>query len=210
MEGVLLKCVDEEHAMKILNDMHSGECGGHFMEKTTTHKVLRASFWWPTLFKDAYALVRRCDSYQHFTGNLNFLGNVPLRLVEVQAPFQQWGIDFIGEISNKSSGGHSWILVATDYFTKWVEAILVRRSTSKVVNNFLLNNIIIRFGCPEKIVTDNAMCFRSQEYKDFCEKYGITRSSSSSYHPQGNGQVESSNKSLLKIIKRILGENKRA
>ena len=105
----------------------------------------------------------------------------------MHAPFQQWGIDFIGEIVNKSSGGHSWILVATDYFTKWVEAIPVRKSTSRVVTDFILNNIIIRFGCPEKIVTDNAMCFRSQEYMDFCDKYGIKRSTSSPYHPQGNG-----------------------
>ena len=54
------------------------------------------------------------------------------------------------------------------------------------------------------------MCFRSEEYKEFCKEYGITEYTSSPYHPQGNGQVESSNKSLLKIIKRILGENKRA
>jgi transposase InsO family protein len=133
-----------------------------------------------------------------------------LKPVEVQAPFQQWGIDFIGEIANKSSGGHSWILVATDYFTKWVEAIPTRNSTTKVVTNFILNNIIVRFGCPERIVSDNAMCFRSKEYRNFCDKYGITRSTSSPYHPQGNGQAESSNKSLLKILKRILDENKKA
>ena len=89
--------------------------------------------------------------------------------MELQAPFQQWGIDFIGEIPNKSSGGHCQILVATNHFTKWVE-----------------------------------------KYKEFCRRYGITEYTSSPYHPQGNGQAESSNKSILKIIKRILGENKRA
>ena len=54
------------------------------------------------------------------------------------------------------------------------------------------------------------MWFRSEEYKDFCYKYGITEYTSSPYHPQGNGQEKSSNKSILKIIKRILGENKKA
>ena len=54
------------------------------------------------------------------------------------------------------------------------------------------------------------MCFRSEEYKFFCKKYGITEYTSPPYHPQGNGQAESSNKSILKIIKRILGENKKA
>ena len=103
--------------------------------------------------------------------------------MELQAPFQQWGIDFIVEISNKFSGGHSWILVATDYFTKWVEAIPTRNATSKVVINFILNNIITQFGCPQKIITDNAMCFRSEEYKEFCKKYGIIEYTSSPYHP---------------------------
>ena len=119
-------------------------------------------------------------------------------------------MDFIGEIVNKSSGGHSYILVVIDYFTKWIEAIPTRKATSKVVNDFIFNNIITRFGCSKKIVTDNAMCFRSEEFIEFCDKYAITRSTSSSYHPQGNGQAESSNKSILKIIKRILDDNRKA
>lgn len=76
--------------------------------------------------------------------------------------------------------------------------------------SILVNNIISRFGCPYKIVTDNAMCFRSDEFIKICEKFRITRSSSSPYHPQGNGQAESMNKSLLKVIKRTLDDNKKA
>ena len=140
--------------------MHGGVCCGHYMAKTTTHKIMRAGFWWPTLFKDAHEFVKICDTCQRFSGNLKFSRNLPLRPVEVQEPFQQWGIKFIGKITNKSSGGHSWILVATDYFTKWVEEIPTRNATSKVVINFILNNIITRFGCPQNLVTDNAMCFR--------------------------------------------------
>ena len=105
-----------------------------------------------------------------------------------------WGIDFIGEISEKSSGGHSWILVATDYFTKWVEAIATQQSTSKVVIKFLIENILTRFGVPQKIIADNGMCFRSNEFADFCRKYGINALYSSLYHPQGNEQAKSSNK----------------
>ena len=80
-DGILLTCVDNKHAEKVLNDMHSGECGGHFMARTTAHKILRADFWWPTLFKDAHVLVRKCDACQHFTGKLKFSGNVPLKIV---------------------------------------------------------------------------------------------------------------------------------
>ena len=94
--------------------MHNEVCGVHYMPKTTAHKVLRYGFWWPTLFRDAHKLVRKCDPYQKFVGKLKISRNTPLKPMEVQAPFQQWSIDFIGEIANKSSGGHSWILVSTN------------------------------------------------------------------------------------------------
>ncbi|XP_057830400.2 uncharacterized protein LOC131041369 [Cryptomeria japonica] len=113
-------------------------------------------------------------------------------------------------MAERYSGGHKWILVATYYFTKWVEAIPTRQATSKVVVDFLIRNIITKFGVPVRLIMDNAMCFKSEEFIDFCSAYGISISYSSPYHPQGNGQVESSNKSLLKIIKRTLEKNKKA
>lgn len=83
MEGVLLKCVDKIESKRILRDMHKGVCGGHYMAKTIAHKVLRPSFWWPTLFRDAHKFVEKCDVCQRFSGKLRFFGNLPLRLVEV-------------------------------------------------------------------------------------------------------------------------------
>ena len=88
MQGVLLKCIDETESKKILIDMHEGVCGGHYMDKTIAHKILKSSFWWPTIFKDTHEFVRRCNACQRFSGKLKFLGNLPLRHVEVQAPFQ--------------------------------------------------------------------------------------------------------------------------
>lgn len=119
-------------------------------------------------------------------------------------------MEFIGEWSTKSSSGYSWILVATNYFTKWVEVIPTRDVTTKLVNNFLLNNIITIFGCPHKMVTNNAMCFRSKEFFKFCDKYGIIRSKKTPYHPKGNGKFGSTNKIMLQVIKRNLDDNKKA
>lgn len=69
--------------------MHVGVYGGNYMAKTTTHKVMRDEFWWPSLFKDAQVMVRKCDVCQRFAGKLKFLGNTPLRPVELQEPFQK-------------------------------------------------------------------------------------------------------------------------
>ena len=62
--------------------------------------------------------------------------------------FQQWGLDFIGEINPSSSRKHKWILTATDFFTKWVESIPTRNATDKVIIDYIEENILSRFGCP--------------------------------------------------------------
>ena len=79
-----------------------------------------------------------------------------------------------------------------------------------VVINFLEENILSRFGCPRKIVTDNAQAFKSMAMISFCQKYNIILGQSTAYYPQGNGLVKSSNKSLVNIIKKVLDENKRS
>jgi len=73
----------------------------------------------------------------------------------------------------------------------------------------LNENIFTRFGCPIKLVTDNATNFRVEELVDMCESMGIQLVHSTSYYPQGNGLAESSNKSLVRIIKKLLEDNKR-
>jgi transposase InsO family protein len=152
-------------------------------------------------------MVRGCQQCQLFTGKQK-LAALPLQPVVVEAPFQQWGLDFIGQFKDNSSNGYTWIITATDYFTKWVEAIPTKSATDKVVMDFLEDRIITRFGVPAKITTDNAKAFSSTELSSFCFKYGIILSHSSNYYPQGNGLAESSNKNLMTILKKTVGDNR--
>ena len=120
------------------------------------------------------------------------------------------GLDFIGEINPSSSGQHKWILVATDYFTKWIEAIPTRNATHQVIMKFLYENIFIRFGYPERLVTNNAPAFKSDALLNMCESLGIQLVHSNSYYPQENGLSESSNKSLVRIIRKLLEKNQKS
>jgi len=137
------------------------------------------------------------------------LKSLPLKPIHAKGHFQQWGLDFIGEINPHSSGQYRWILVAIDYFTKWIEAIPTRKADHNVVMKFLTEHIFTRFGCPHKLVTDNATAFRAKELVDMFYSMGIKLVHSTSYYPQGNGLVESSNKSLIRIIKNLLEDNKK-
>jgi transposase InsO family protein len=154
-------------------------------------------------------MVRGCQQCQLFTGKQKLVA-LPLQPVVVETPFQQRGLDFIGQFKDNSSNGYTWIITATDYFTKWVEAIPTKSATDKVVMDFLEDKIITRFGVPTKITTDNAKAFSSTELSSFCFKYGIILSHSSNYYPQGNGLAESSNKNLMTILKKTVGDNKRS
>lgn len=191
-----------------MEEFHSGQCRGHHYWKTTAHKILRVGYYWPSLFSDVCTFVRTCDACQKFVGK-NQLKSLPLRLVIVTGPFQQWGLDFIGEIHPPSSNQHKWILVATDYFRKWIEAIPTRNANHTVIMNFLQDNIFSRFGCPKRIITDNTAAFKDRHLIKLCEEMGVEIVHSTAYYPQGNGLAEASNKILVRIIKKFLEENKR-
>ena len=92
---------------------------------------------------------------------------LPLKPISIEAHFQQWGLDFIGEINPTSSGQHKWILTAIDYFTKWIEVVPTRQATNVVIIEFLINNILSRFGYPRRIIADNAKAFTSSKLVKF-------------------------------------------
>ncbi|WVZ58362.1 hypothetical protein U9M48_008641 [Paspalum notatum var. saurae] len=110
----------------------------------------------------------------------------PLNPIVKPWPFRGWGMDMMGQVNPPTSEGHKWILVATDYFTKWVEAVPMKNVTAKDVVNFVKEHIIYRFGISQIITMDQG--------------------TSSPYYAQANGQADASNKSLIKLIKRKIDE----
>lgn len=85
----------------------------------------------------------------------------------------------------------------------------MRQAINAVIIQFMESNILSHFGCTQKIITDNAAAFKSKKMLYFCDKYPITLGHLIAYYPQGNGLAESSNKSLVNIIKKMLEDNKR-
>uniref|UniRef100_A0A2N9GF52 RNA-directed DNA polymerase n=1 Tax=Fagus sylvatica TaxID=28930 RepID=A0A2N9GF52_FAGSY len=111
--------------------------------------------------------------------------------------------NLIGPI-NPASGGCIWILVATEYFTKWVEAIPLRKATGAAVANFIREHIITRFGIPYKLVTDNGTPFINKDVREMLEHYRVKHRRSTPYYPQGNGQAEATNRMLLRILSKMV------
>lgn len=78
--------------------------------------------------------------------------------------------------------------------------------TGKQISKFILNYIIFRYGVPQSIITYNGRPFTNQDFHELCEKFHIQHHFTTPYYPQGNGQAKASNKTILKILKKIVND----
>jgi hypothetical protein len=206
IDTVLRRCLTHEEAEIMLNDCHSGACGGHLSGMATAQKILRAGYFWPSIFQDCIKSVKACPSCQVFHPKKRS-PSAPLHPVVAVDPFAKWGIDFM-TCKPTSAGGHGYIIVAVDYFTKWAEAMPTYKADGKTAALFVFNQIIARFGVPQSIVTDNGSHFRNEMMSELSARLGFRHENSSPYYPQANGQVEAINKVLKTMIQRMVGKQK--
>jgi len=151
--------------------------------------------------KDTVEFVKKYHSYQ-VQANLIHTHPQSLHSMVTPWPFHTWRLDLVEPV-NPPSLKYIWILVATEYFTKWVEAIPLRKVTGGAVANFIKENIIFRFKVPHRIISDNGAPFVNNEVRKMLEFYHIKHHRSLPYYPQGNGQAEATNKTLIKIISKM-------
>uniref|UniRef100_A0A2N9F8J5 Uncharacterized protein n=1 Tax=Fagus sylvatica TaxID=28930 RepID=A0A2N9F8J5_FAGSY len=200
--GDPLRCLSLAESQTVMKEAHSGECGEHQGKKRLYQLLLTLGYYWPTMKKDTADFVKSCHTCQ-LQANLIHTHPTSLQNMATPWPFHTWGLDLIGPI-NPSSGGYIWILVATEYFSKWVEAIPLRKATGAAVANFIREHIITRFGIPHKIISDNGTPFVNKNVREVLEHYRIKHRRSTPYYPQGNGQAEATNRMLLRILSKMV------
>ncbi|RDX77092.1 Gypsy retrotransposon integrase-like protein 1, partial [Mucuna pruriens] len=199
----LLRCVDGQEAEQIMEEVHEGIFGTHANEHALARKILRAGYYWTQMESDYYQHVQKCAKCQIYANRLNVAPST-LHNLTAPWPFSMWGIDVIGPIEPKASNGHRFILVAIDYFTKWVEAASYPSVTCSMVVRFIKKDIICRYGLPAHIITDNGTNLNNRMMSELCEQFHITHHNSTPYRPKMNGAVEAANKNLKKIIQKMV------
>ncbi|XP_019414570.1 PREDICTED: uncharacterized protein LOC109326333 [Lupinus angustifolius] len=202
----LLKCLGPEQADYVLREVHEGSCGHHLGAASPTKKVLRAGYYWPTMEKDATNLTRKCTCCQLFA-DLHKAPPEELTTTQAPWPFCRWGMDILGPFP-QAAGQLKFLIVAVDYFTKWIEAEALATITSANIQKFTWRNIITRFGIPSAIVTDNGTQFANRKFQALLLGLHIKQHFTSVEHPQTNGQAEAANKVILKGLKKRLDESK--
>ena len=117
----LLRCVDRHEADIIIEEIHKGSFGTHSNGHSMAKKIQRASYYWMTMETDYHIHAKSCHKCQIYNDKVH-VPPMPLNVLTSLCPFVMWGIDMIECIEPTASNGQRFILVAIDYFTRWVEA----------------------------------------------------------------------------------------
>nr|GFA85122.1 reverse transcriptase domain-containing protein [Tanacetum cinerariifolium] len=149
-DQIIRRCMAGKEAINILNACHSGPTGGHYGANYTAKKVFDSGFYWPSMYKDTFELVKRCDSCQR-QGKISQTNEMPQNYIQICEIFYVWGIDFMGPFP--TSKGNKYILVAVDYLSKWVEAKALPMNDARVVVK-ILKSLFSWFRTPKAIISD--------------------------------------------------------
>ncbi|KAI5323823.1 hypothetical protein L3X38_032896 [Prunus dulcis] len=152
-DEVLLRCLGKKEYMMVMGETHEGICGAHQGGRKMCWLIRRYGYFWPTMMKDCIDYSKGCEACQRH-GPIQQAPSVPMNPVVKPWPFKGWAMDLIGKIYPTNSKQHCFIIVTTDYFTKWVEGKPVKSIISQEIITFIEKQIIQRFDIPESITTD--------------------------------------------------------
>ena len=136
----------------LLEKLHEGICGSHTGGRSLSHRAITQGYWWPNMQKEAQEYVKKCDQCQKFTPNIHQPRGV-LNSLSSPWPFAQWGLDIIGPFP-KAIRNKRYLLVDTNYFTKWVEAEPLANIKNMDANKFFWKNIVTRFGVSRTLISE--------------------------------------------------------
>ncbi|GJS67322.1 reverse transcriptase domain-containing protein [Tanacetum coccineum] len=202
-DGMIRRYVSRPETQTILDQCHHGPTDGHYGPNVTAKNVLDSGLYWPTLIKEAHTLVRLCEACQK-TGNISKHDEMSLTNIQVCEIFDIWGIDVIRPFPK--SHKFEYILVAVDYVYKWAKAQALPTNDARVVITFL-KKLFCRFGMPKSLISDRGTHFCNKIMEKTMKRYGVRHHFSTSYHPQTSGQVENTNKVLIRILEKIVKDN---
>jgi hypothetical protein len=192
--------IGKELRQKVLEQFHNTTVGGHFGAEKVFERCKKECYW-AGLYSDAVRHCERCTKCQQVKQKTM---KPPLRSIPVGKPWSLVGVDVL-EVP-RSKQGNKYLIVYQDYFSKWPEVYVAKEQTAEVIEKTLMD-LISRFGPPDRLQSDQGANFESKLLSDSLQFFGIKKSHTTTYHPQGNGLVERMNRSILNLLRSFVEDS---
>lgn len=192
---------------EVLYECHDSPLSGAHLGFSKTFSKIKSRFYWENMLKDTKRYVKTCLDCQT-RKSPKVAPSGLLQPIPVGMPFERLGIDVLGPFT-KTDRGNVYIIVTMDYATKWAEAKAVPSATAEETAQFIINQIICKFGCPKEILSDRGQNFRSNLVSALLNGLGIRTCYTTAYHPACNGLVEHFNGTLAQMLSHYVSTNQK-
>ena len=189
---------------EILKLLHDNPTSGHLGVTKTVERV-RQRFFWSGLRQDVESWCRNCEVCCRWN-NHRVKPRAPLVTSKVGYPGERVAMDIVGPFP-KSANGNKYILVVSDYFTRWIEAFPIPNQEALTVARVFVNEYVCRYGVPVQLHTDQGRNFESKMVEEMCKILEIDKTRTSPYHPQSDGMVERFNRMLEAMLAKYVSRN---
>ncbi|XP_026420294.1 uncharacterized protein LOC113316297 [Papaver somniferum] len=179
--GPLMRCLLQKEGIEIMKSIHYGDAGNQSGTRSLALKTRTQGYFWPYMHRDVKDISTRCEACQRY-GRIVHAPSTSLNSVLSVWPFAMWGIDIVGPFVTGTKQSR-YIIVATDYFMKWVEAKALQHTRDGDVYEFILEHIICRFGIPVLIVSDNGKQFEGENVRMLFNAFKIQSGKSTPLYP---------------------------
>ncbi|KAM7293326.1 DDE-type integrase/transposase/recombinase [Ixodes scapularis] len=177
---------------------HDDPTAGHLGYSRTLARI-REKYYWPKLAKTVHHYTRSCHECQRRKKPPTRPAGLLQPIAPPSAPFQQIGMDLLGPFK-PSTQGNRWIIVATDYLTRYAETKALPSGTAVEVAKFFIESIVLRHGAPEVLISDRGSSFMAQLTQEVLRLSHTSHRCTTAYHPQTNGLTERLNKTIADMI----------
>ena len=188
---------------QVLADLHEGAVGGHLGADKTLGR-LRERYYWPGYYNDVCEWCRNCPTCAS-RKSPSPKARAPLQPIVTSRPLQLVATDILGPLP-ESPAGNLYVLVVSDYFTRYSEAYAIPNQEAVTVARKLVDEFFLRFSPPERLHSDQGRNFESSVIAEVCQLLGVEKSRTTPYHPQSDGLVERFNRTLLDMLATAVGE----